>query len=230
MYILCHEVGPRLLWRLTWHDDQHSRCPSKNEEDQGQVYREHLEGLLTAALSLTSSWQCARFALPCQGQACWSISSTMFCSISSRWYIHIDDCSALSIDLLMIRRPTGSPVDDQELALKQNKWGFVEVISRRKSYYFIVSMSKISARNCQANWQETGKRTYTHLPLHCSAKTKKLPTAQPPLQMSWIYFLMLLLKCTSSVFLSISWRSSIFILHIFSSFVEVMVTSGVENK
>jgi hypothetical protein len=30
--------------------------------------------------------------------------------------------------------------------------------------------------------------------------------------------------------LSISWRSSIFILHIFSSFVEVMVTSGVENK
>lgn len=136
MYILCHEVGPRLLWRLTLHDDHHSRCPSKNEEDQGQVSREHLEELLTAALSLTSSWECARFSLPCQGQACWSISSTMFCSISSRWYIHIDDCSALSIDLLMIRKPTGSPVDDQELALKQNKWGFVDVISCRKIYYF----------------------------------------------------------------------------------------------
>ena len=69
----------------------------------------------------------------------------MFCSIWSRWYIHIDDCSALSIDLLMIGKPTGSPVDDQELALKQNKWGFVEVISCRKIYYFIVSVSKISA-------------------------------------------------------------------------------------
>ncbi|KAJ6979281.1 hypothetical protein NC653_027436 [Populus alba x Populus x berolinensis] len=31
---------------------------------------------------------------------------------------------------------------------------------------------KISSRNCQANWQEIGMRTYTHL-----------PTAQPPLQM-----------------------------------------------
>ncbi|KAJ6893686.1 hypothetical protein NC652_027674 [Populus alba x Populus x berolinensis] len=35
------------------------------------------------------------------------------------------------------------------------------------------NVQDISSRNCQANWQKIGKRTYTHL-----------PTAQPPLQMS----------------------------------------------